>query len=670
MIQLFIQTFAYLTTYRTPDSDQDALRLAQLHFANGSYPRAQSLLSRYNLETKNPECKYLTAHCHMKQGQLDEALEVLGERPPAYLLQASHNSRPKIAPGDIHAKHGSHRHAKTVTKRDRSTSPTKNVNMEEAKTRRFEGGMCHLRGVCFARQNSFDRAKQCYMDAVRIDVQCYEAFDQLTRNALMSPQEEWSFLESLNFDSITADSPYSSQQAADLTQKLYITRLSKYRNPEQYTNAVDTLSTHYRLTSNPDLLLSKAELLFTQCRFKEALHITTAVFEADRHNLTPLPIHLACLHELQEKSALQLLAHDLTDRHPDDAATWLAVGVYYLTTNNIASARRFFSKSSQMDPHYGPAWIGFAHTFAAEGEHDQAINAYSTASRLFQGTHLPHLFLGMQSLQNNNMHLASEFLMVAYGLCRTDPLLLNELGVVAYHEDDLSLAIRYFEESLEQAMDTGADPRASLSTRINLGHAHRRAGGAGSAAGSVGLGSDEHHERALMQFNEVLRQGGRDAAVFAAKGMVLLELGRVWDAVVALHESLAVNPLDPVANELLVKALEESAASEETGTGRPGGLGDTGAGPRELYGVQTEYGDEVDAWVEARKREALGASAARRAKKAAAGREETAVFDRGKGKQARTPQGKGKGKGKATGVAVVAAVNGLGGDDMDSTDEE
>ena len=42
-----------------------------------------------------------------------------------------------------------------------------------------------------------------------------------------------------------------------------------------------------------------------------------------------------------------------------------------------------------MDPHFGPAWIGFAHSFAAEGEHEQAISAYTTAARLFQGYAAP-----------------------------------------------------------------------------------------------------------------------------------------------------------------------------------------------------------------------------------------------------------------------------------------
>lgn len=38
-----------------------------------------------------------------------------------------------------------------------------------------------------------------------------------------------------------------------------------------------------------------------------------------------------------------------------------------------------------MDPQFGAAWLGFGHSFAMDGEHDQAISAYSTSARLFQG---------------------------------------------------------------------------------------------------------------------------------------------------------------------------------------------------------------------------------------------------------------------------------------------
>ncbi|KAL8954341.1 MAG: hypothetical protein Q9183_007184, partial [Haloplaca sp. 2 TL-2023] len=362
---------------------------------------------------------------------------------------------------------------------------------------KYEAAMCYLRGLCFSKQNAFDRAKECYMDAVRIDVQCFEAFDQLTKNCLLSPEEEWSFLESLDFDTVNAHSTTdSSQEAAQFTKMLYTTRLSKYKNPADFSNAVDSLSQHYNLASNPDILLSKAELLFTQCRFKQALAITAKVLDTDEYNFSFLPLHLACLHELHQPNALFLLAHRLADAYPEEPATWLAVGVYYLSIREIANARRFFSKASMMDPHFGPAWIGFAHTFALEGEHDQAIAAYGTAARLFQGTHLPQLFLGMQHLQLNNMTLAQEYLITAHGLCDSDPLLLNEMGVVFYHLDHLADAVQLFQKSLRIAQEIDSDPQVWLATRANLGHAYRR---------------QHQWSRALREFEEVARRGSGTA---------------------------------------------------------------------------------------------------------------------------------------------------------------
>ncbi len=448
--------------------------------------------------------------------------------------------------------------------------------------------MCYLRGICYAKQNAFDRAKECYKAAVRIDVQCFEAFDQLMKNSLLSPDEEWEFLGSLDFDSISvAEDSSASQEAAQFAKMLYTTRLSKYKNPIEFNVATETLSTHYNLANNPDLLLARAELLFTQCRFKEALSITESILDNDQFNFTIYPLHLACLHELSQKNTLFLVAHRLADLHPDEPATWLAVGVYYLTSGKIAEARRFFSKASMMDPHFGPAWIGFAHTFAAEGEHDQAISAYSTAARLFQGTHLPQLFLGMQNLQLNNMTLAQEYLNAAHALCATDPLLLNELGVVFYHQDHLDYAVGVFADALRMAADIDSDPRAWIATRANLGHAYRRL---------------RKFDQALHEFDEVLRQGGRDAGIFCAKGLVLLELGRAAESVVAFHEALAVNPQDPVATDLLAKALEEHAqggvGGEEGGKGD--GEWDAGAGA-----AQRQVEEEFEGVLRLRKREVL-----------------------------------------------------------------
>lgn len=283
------------------ESDKDAFWLAQVHFSTGNYTRAQSFLTKQDLIARNPSCRYLAGHCLIKQSRFEEALNILGEKNPTHLISTAGHNRKKLQHTRAHARNGS----ATQNSRHRQDEIAK----DEAANIKFEAAMCFLRGLCYAKQNAFDRAKECYKDAVRIDVQCFEAFEQLMKNCLMSPEEEWQFLESLDFDTISVtDDTSSSQEAAEFTKMLYTTRLSKYKNPAAFTTATETLSTHYNLATNPDLLLSKADLFFTQCRFKDALAITNSILEEDKYNFSIYPLHLACLYELQLKNALFLVS--------------------------------------------------------------------------------------------------------------------------------------------------------------------------------------------------------------------------------------------------------------------------------------------------------------------------------------------------------------------------
>lgn len=485
---------------------------------------------------------------------------------------------------------------------------------------RFEASMCYLRGLCFAKQNAFDRARDCYKDAVRIDVQCFEAFDQLMKNSLMSPAEEIEFLESLDFDSVSSPDPSVAQEAADFTKMLYTTRLSKYSSPTVLSDATETLSTHYNLAQNPDILLSRAETLYTQCRFAEALELTSSILsdiqstDSSSSNGIPnwshlghapgiYPLHLACLYETGATNALFLLSHLLADHAPEEPYTYLAIGVYYLAVSKIAEARRFFSKASLLDPHSAPAWIGFAHTFAAEGEHDQAIAAYSTAARLFQGSHLPQLFLGMQHLALNNMSLAHEYLCAAFAMSTGsapgteptpgkqlatplsgDPLVLNELGVVYYHQNDLSPAVDLFREALTLAASLQCEPAAWVATRANMGHALRRMGRrrdalrefdeclrVGAGGSSMGyspfLGGGAGGPAAIATASGVggYEDRGLIGSLHTSRGLTLMELRRYAEAVTALHEAVRVLGASGggdaaggagVAGTLLSRALE------------------------------------------------------------------------------------------------------------------
>ncbi|KAE8379742.1 hypothetical protein BDV26DRAFT_258759 [Aspergillus bertholletiae] len=620
------------------NSDSDAFWLAQVHFSNNNFTRALALLSRKDLISRSTACRYLAAHCYIKQNQFEQALSILGDHNPTHLIRSgnSSNSRRKLQ----HLNSQSHvtlRNGKTTASRiDRSEERER----EDASNIRFEAAMCYLRGLCFAKQNAFDRARDCYKDAVRIDVQCFEAFDQLMKNSLMSPAEELEFLESLDFDSISSPDPSVSQEAAHFTKMLYTTRLSKYSSPTILSDATETLSTHYNLSENPDILLSRAEALYTQCRFAEALELTSSILSTSQpstalttttapilaqnhlgHAPAVYPLHLACLYETGATNALFLLSHTLADHAPEESYTYLAIGVYYLSVSKVAEARRFFSKASLLDPHSAPAWIGFAHTFAAEGEHDQAIAAYSTAARLFQGSHLPQLFLGMQHLALNNMSLAHEYLSAAYTMSTGatsgsapalpsnpstaasslggDPLVLNELGVVLYHQNHLEPAVKLFRQALSLAASLNCEPGAWVATRANLGHALRRIGRSvealaefdeclriGAAGASFGYspflgGSGGNASGAASSGVGGYEDRGLIGSLHTARGLILLELNRTAEAVTALHEAVRVLGSSGggdaaagagVAGTLLSRALEiwalegneaESTLSEE-----------------------------------------------------------------------------------------------------------
>lgn len=493
----------------TGDSN-DAFWLGQVHFSSGSYYRAKQLLQSKKEYRDSLSCRYLCALSLTKMGKWDEALEMIGERGSSGETSTGHEAGSSSAKG-------------------------KQKGAQESGGIKLEASISHLRGQIYTAQNNFERAKECYQEAVRLDAKCYEAFDQLIRNNLMAPQEEWKFLISLNFDK-------SCGENAELTRALYTIRLGKYTNLRGYLEAESVLKDDYGLGQNGDVLLSRADMLFVQCRFKECLALCERILENDTFKFAALPNYLACLHEVGGRNKLFLLAHEMADHHPNEPVSWLAVGVYYLTIGKVAEARRYFSKASMMNPYFGQAWIGFAHTFAVEGEHEQAISAYSTAARLFPGTHLPILFLGMQHLHLNNLALAEEYLCSSYSICRTDPLLLNEMGVVYYHKTELATAESYFHEALKAASGLNSDPRAWLSIQANLGHVYRRM---------------EKHDMSLSYFEEILRVSPKDANIHSAMGLVNLQAGRILNAIENFHEALSITPNDPVASDLLNRALEE-----------------------------------------------------------------------------------------------------------------
>jgi len=60
--------------------------------------------------------------------------------------------------------------------------------------------MCYLRGVVYKNMNNIDRAKECFKEALQIDVKCYDALDSLISNNMMTTSEERKLIDELEFD--------------------------------------------------------------------------------------------------------------------------------------------------------------------------------------------------------------------------------------------------------------------------------------------------------------------------------------------------------------------------------------------------------------------------------------------------------------------------------------
>jgi anaphase-promoting complex subunit 6 len=522
----------------------DAFWLAQVHYASGNFQSARNLLAGPTYET-SVGCIYLAGLCLYKLDKLDEALDIIGEVNP---FKKDHSIR----------------------------NPDGGIKLEAS--------MCHLRGLIYTKQNNFERGKNCFREAVLVDVKCFEAFDALISNHLLTPDEEWELLDSLNFD--------DADNNSEFVKLLYTTHINKYKNLHIYEEARQRLNEEFELVDNIDIMLSQAELFFVKCKFQECLDLCTKIIDRDELNISALSNYLSCLYELGGKNKLFLMAHKLAENYPNHYITWVAIGIYYFSINQISEARAFFSKASILNPNFASAWIGFAHTFAADGEHEQAVSAYATAARLFPGTHLPNLFLGMQYLQMSNYTLAWEYLNFAYSICPTDPLLLNEIGVLNYHKNELQRAEIYLRRALVASKTLEYGSKAWCSIHCNLAHVYRR----------MGL-----FEKAIRHFNEVLKIAKNDVNIYSTLGLICLKMGKIGNAVEYLHIALAIQPNDAMATDLLDKALDlnvrmanrkylNEALKDTTNTGRPSNqpFGEVLKGLRKIPEADSEREDVDD----------------------------------------------------------------------------
>lgn len=491
---------------------QDVLWLSHTLFLMNQYLRAAQLLKSKGLIVINPVAKYLAAKCYYECKDWRAALEVLD---------------------------GDNRELK-IDKSMASSVQNSSNNGEDFSVvfsavgggRKIESATALLRGMVYEALENREIAFQCYKDALQHDVYCYEALDKLVSHCSLTSSEEIQLLEAL---------PYSHQcssEEAKLVRFAYECKINKYSKPIE-----PKLPSYLEpLHNNLDYVVSLAEKHFNNCNYRESFKYSSIVIKDDPLHESCLPLYISCLVELREKNDLYNVAHRLVNTYPTKSVSWYAIGAYYLLIKKNEAARKYFSKATAIDYNFGPAWLGFAHSFACEGERDQAISAYYSASKYMPGSHLPYLYLGLEYSLSNNVKLAAKFYKEALAIAPDDPHIRHELGNLAYQNGEYEQAETYFFESLKRMQTIENDIVSDIWEPLynNIGHTLRKL---------------KKYNEALDFHQKALLLNPRNASTCSSTGLCLMLLEQYDEAIVMFHRALSLKREDTMTIDLLRLAM-------------------------------------------------------------------------------------------------------------------
>lgn len=182
--------------------------------------------------------------------------------------------------------------------------------------------------------------------------------------------------------------------------------------------------------------------------------------------------------------------------------------------------------------------LGYGNAYAAQEEGDQAMSAYRTAARLFPGFHLPTLYIGMEYMRTHSFKLAEQFFLQAKIICPSDPLVFNELGVVAYHMKEYKKAVWWFEQTLSHVSSSLSEMWEP--TLVNLAHALRKL---------------KRYNEAINNYDKALAISTRSLSTYAGLAYTYHLQDNFTAAITCYHKALWLKPNDQFCTEMLTAAL-------------------------------------------------------------------------------------------------------------------
>ena len=393
-----------------------------------------------------------------------------------------------------------------------------------------------LLGRAYEALGNVQEAISSYKEALVEDVFCIEALDCLyNMHALTATDEQL----------LIANLPFKKQCSVEEERMLKHLYQSKCRYQKESNQKTPDSCTP--LSSSIDVLSNTAESLFHRMNVRECLHQTREIMKQDPYHFPTLLIHIPCCIITSATKDLYTLGHDLVKHFPQSPVSWYAVSAYYFTTGKHAQARRYLTKSINLDAHFAHSHLLFGLSFTSEGEHDQAIAAFSHAARYLRGSHVPLMYLGKEYFATNALPISTSFFKNALALAPNDPALLQEIGIVLLSNGNYEKAEKYFRCTI--TLLSNIDPHVTLPAwepvYNNLGHVLRKQG---------------KYQEAIEAHMKALQLCPNEASTLTAIAFIHLLMEDFDKVIEYCNRSLRVKREDLVTIELLQTAMKELAS--------------------------------------------------------------------------------------------------------------
>lgn len=378
-------------------------------------------------------------------------------------------------------------------------------------------------GKCYDMVDNRVRSIRSLHCSIKIDPQCVEAAQLLSTGGLLTTDEKRSIFTQLNF---CADQEW--------LKKFYQSLSPPTASWTQTTKAIMTGS-----KSAAAYVRHAEHLVETLHRPDEAYRSIRQAYAMDPFDQHCVRVYVACLVELNLKTELFYLGHELTNTLPKLPLSWFAVGCYYWSCKKFDMAQNFLRKCTKLDKRFGGAFVVLGLVLSAQEESEQAISSFRTAARLMPGDHRPLVLLAKELVRTSYDSLALHFLNSALVLVPEDPVALNELGVVYLRLQRDEDAIYSLEKAANLAIKNNFHSSEIFN---NFATALRRSG---------------RYRDALYWFEAALAENPHDASVLASIGFTMHLMRRFEEAISTYHRALAVNPASTFCAELLTRAMDD-----------------------------------------------------------------------------------------------------------------